>query len=354
MKIKYAIIGGGVAGLCCAIRLAEMGEEPLLIEGGSYPSHKVCGEFISPECLSHLHQWNIDPVPITKTIIRTSTNSLVFSFPTAAGGISHLHLDPALANHATKCGAQIKTATQVISFHPKEQSKEAHIIQLSNGEWVEASHVIIATGRIPNYHIKPPAMVYLGFKAHFENLPLQDGCLEMFSLLGAYMGISQIEDNKYNVACLAKMDSDRDKDPTLFIRSLLSKNPHLESYLSQGTSLFDQWMVARVPAFGIKQTPDWLDTYFIGDAAVTIPPASGNGLSMAIIGGRLAAEYAKEHQAKAFKSIWSKRCSSQVFFAKLLHFAMLNPPCNNTVMQIAKRFPYVSRKIFELTRHHSK
>lgn len=85
MKKRFVIIGGGIAGLCAAIRLSELGEEPLLVEGGSYPAHKICGEFLSPECLSFLHDWNIHPVPISQAILKTLTSSLVFPFPSPAG-----------------------------------------------------------------------------------------------------------------------------------------------------------------------------------------------------------------------------------------------------------------------------
>lgn len=350
MKTKFVIIGGGIAGLCAAIRLAELGEEPLLIEGGSYPCHKICGEFLSPECIHYLENWNIHPISISQAVIRTSTSSLVFPFLSPAGGMSHIQLDPALANYASLCGAKIKTNTQVQSFEPKKHSKDAHLIQLSNNETVEASNVIIATGRIPNYASKSPPMVYMGFKAHFGHIPLKVDNLEMFSFPGAYLGISPIEDNKYNVACLADLKKVKGIDPSLFIESLISQNPHLHSFLSQGKNLFDHWMVASLPAFGIKQTPDWLDTYFIGDAAVTIPPACGNGLSMAILGGRLAAEYSIQHQTQDFKKMWTRRCSSQMYWANLLHKLMLNPSYSNPLINITNYFPYIGKKLFELTR----
>lgn len=356
MKTKFAIIGGGVAGLCAAIRLSELGEEPLLIEGGSYPAHKICGEFLSPECLHFLHDWNIHPIPIKHALFRTNTSSLAISFPSSAGGMSHIQLDPALVNLALKFGAKIKTNTQVISFQPKRQSSAAHLIQISNGETIEASHVIIATGRIPSYETQVPRMSYVGFKAHFENLD-SDKNLKMFLFPGAYLGISPIEDNKHNVACLAKIEAVNEfNDPQLFIESLISQNTHLNCMLTKEKNLFVRWMVASVPSFGIKQTPDWLDTYFIGDAAVTIPPACGDGLSMAIFGGRLAAEYALRHRdgAQDFKRMWVSRCSSQIFWGKILHEIMLNSFYGNSLIHACNCFPYLKKKIFELTRAKSK
>lgn len=354
MKTKFVIIGGGIAGLCAAIRLSELGEESLLIEGGAYPTHKICGEFLSPECIDYLTGWNIHPTPISQVALSTSTSRLLFSFPSPAGGMSHVKLDPALADYASARGVKIKTHTQVNAFQPKKHAKDRHLIQLSNNETIEAVNVMIAAGRFPTYSRQPPHMLYMGFKAHFDRIPLEMAMIEMFSLPGAYLGISPIEDNKFNVACIADLKKVKQTDPFLFIQSLISQDPCLHSLLSHGNNLFDHWMVASLPAFGIKQTPDWLDVYFIGDAAITIPPACGNGLSMAIFGGRLAAEYSVRQQFHDFKIMWIKRCSSQLFWAKALHKLMLNPSYSKPLLHLTNYFPYIGKKVFASTRQSSK
>ncbi|HEV8051574.1 MAG TPA: NAD(P)/FAD-dependent oxidoreductase [Parachlamydiaceae bacterium] len=350
MKNKFTIIGGGVAGLCAAIRLAELGEEALLIEGGSYPSHKICGEFLSPECLPYLSEWNIHPVAIPRIVINTPSNRLAFAFPSPAGGMSHVKLDPALLDIAMQKGVQIMTNTRVTSFVPKSNSRDSHLIQLSNHETIEASNVIIAVGRFPNLSNNAPLMRYMGLKAHFKNGLCCGNDLQMFSLPGAYLGVSPIEEDKCNVACLVDLKAVGNQDPQSFIRNLISQNVKLRELFMHGENLFDQWMTASVPSFGVKQTPEWLDTYFIGDAAMTIPPACGNGLSMAIFGGRLAAEYVLKKQSREFKKMWTKRCASQMFWAKTLHKLMLNPTLNKPVVELARYFPTISRKVFELTR----
>lgn len=133
------------------------------------------------------------------------------------------------------------------------------------------------------------------------------------------------------------------------MQNLISQNPILHVLL-EGKNLFDQWMASPIPAFGIKQTPDWFDVYFIGDAAVTVPPACGNGLSMAIIGGRLAAEYALRHQCGEFKAFWKNRCAAQLFWAKILHKMMLNPTIGRTFMKMGHYFPLLNRKLYNWTR----
>src|SRR5438270_358477 len=47
------IIGGGPAGSSAAIHLAASGARVLVAEQKRFPREKLCGEFISPECLEH-------------------------------------------------------------------------------------------------------------------------------------------------------------------------------------------------------------------------------------------------------------------------------------------------------------
>lgn len=47
------IAGGGPAGTSAAIHLATRGARVLLVEREKFPRAKLCGEFISPECLPH-------------------------------------------------------------------------------------------------------------------------------------------------------------------------------------------------------------------------------------------------------------------------------------------------------------
>src|SRR5688500_703104 len=47
------IVGGGPAGASAAIDLASAGARVLVAERESFPREKLCGEFISPECLAH-------------------------------------------------------------------------------------------------------------------------------------------------------------------------------------------------------------------------------------------------------------------------------------------------------------
>lgn len=345
MDSEYVIMGGGVAGLCAAIRLTELGIRPIVIEAGDYPSHKVCGEFFSPDCLEILKKWNISPLEIHKARFHSSHETLNFSFPKNAGGLSHFECDPQLVDRAVLGGAIIHKNTKVLQLTPESSKYE---LKLSNGMTLRASNLIIATGRIPNISSQS-VIEYVGIKAHFTGIPIENS-LEMFTFNGAYLGISPIENGKYNVACLAKIDNIKGLTPETFIDQLKSQNKLLESCLSHGTCLFSKWMDASLPAFGIKKVPNWPNVYFIGDAAGTIPPITGNGLSMAIGGGMMAAEFAVAKDSNGFKKAWRKKFASSIFWGIFLHQLMLNPKLGRRLIKIGQYFPFLAKGTFYLTR----
>jgi menaquinone-9 beta-reductase len=186
IKKDFVIIGGGVAGLCAANRLSELGASPLLIEGSHYPSHKVCGEFFSPHCLSILEKWNIFPLLLSKAYFRTLKHSIEFPFPSPAGALSHFTFDYQLVNRAQHLGAEILIHTKVERILYKENLYHVH---LSSQESVVTPSLLVATGRIPHLYSSPSSFPYIGIKAHFKNLSIEKDRLEMFSLPGGYMGM---------------------------------------------------------------------------------------------------------------------------------------------------------------------
>lgn len=347
MAETYVIIGGGVAGLCAAIRLTELGIRPVLIESGDYPAHKICGEFFSPECLDVLRRWEIQTHEISKVHVSTPSKGLEFTFPMVAGGISHSIFDPLLVQRASAQGAKIYTNSTVSHLEP---GGPQHRIELASGEVILATQLLIATGRIPVANRTIPSMHYKGIKAHFSGIPCQNS-LEMFSFNGAYLGISPVSEGCCNVACLASMEEfNRYDSVEAFVAHLMTQNSRLHDYLSQGKNLFDGWMSTSVPAFGRKAALNWPNTYAIGDAAGTIPPATGYGLSMATSGGILAAEYAFKRDPEGFKQAWQDRFQAPIRWGKALHTAMLHPRMANGIISLAHLFPCLATQIFKHTR----
>jgi flavin-dependent dehydrogenase len=347
----YVILGGGIAGLCAAKRLLELGIQPLVIEAGSYPAHKVCGEFLSPSSLNILRKWGLQPIPIYQAQFHTASRHLQMNFQSPAGSLSHLTLDSELAAQLTRQGATLLTQTKVIDLI-HAQPGGFHYLSLSSGEKIKAKHLLIATGRLPHSHSPSQSFSprYKGFKAHFSGVEL-NSTLYMFSYSGAYLGLTPVENGHANLACLAKIEQVQPFSSSQhFMQHLISSHPLLSQLLAPGQNLFEDWMETNVPEFGLRSTPQWSRTYWIGDAAGTIPPASGNGLSLAITSGYLAAEFAKREDPIGFQQAWRNCCSSPIRWGKGLHRLFLNPSLGSQAIRLSRWFPFLAQQAFDLTR----
>jgi len=62
--VDNLVIGGGLACSMVAIGLATAGRQMTLLEKKSAASHKVCGEFLSPEAVGYLNQVKINPLDL--------------------------------------------------------------------------------------------------------------------------------------------------------------------------------------------------------------------------------------------------------------------------------------------------
>jgi len=182
-----------VAGLSAACSLVDQGATPIILEPTPFPSHKVCGEFFSPECLPQLAKWGITfDHKIDNALFCSQNSSLRFSFSQPAGTMSHLAFDQKLLAYAQNKGA-ILIPEKVVAVRPNEVQTEKRVIPYSQ--------LFIAAGRLPFFPSKSQP-IYLGAKAYFSGLKLK-APLMMFSFSGCYVGITEVEKGVYNVALLS-------------------------------------------------------------------------------------------------------------------------------------------------------
>src|SRR5215218_8989698 len=112
-EYDVAIIGGGLAGLSCAIEMSKAGHSVVLFEKEKYPFHKVCGEYISLESWNFLQQLGIPlekmGLPIIDTLLLTAPNGKAFKtrLPLGGFGISRYKIDSMLADIAKSNGVEV-------------------------------------------------------------------------------------------------------------------------------------------------------------------------------------------------------------------------------------------------------
>lgn len=352
MTEEVVIIGGGVAGLSAAFHLADLGLKPLLIEGGHFPSHKVCGEFFSPESVPYLKNFAIEPtVWIKKIAFAIKNKSWEHPLPAPAAGLSRFYFDNQLKIKAEEKGARIlaDTVVKAVDFNVEDST---YHLSLSSGEKIETSSLVIGAGRVSQLlsskKSKAPPFPYIGLKAHFEGIDAGEK-LEFHFTGDAYLGLSPIGEGKSNVACLVRKESiDKAGGVKEWIDALSGQSEF--SFLRKGKMLFPDWLIVSAPPFGLKRCLSLPNVYFIGDARGTIPPITGEGLSIALSSGLLVAEYVKRKDALGFDKAWRKHYKGAIRWGICLHHAMLNPYISSFLERMVSWFPGLLTFFFKRTR----
>lgn len=311
---QYVIIGAGVAGLSTAMRLLECGVQPIVIDGGSFPSHKVCGEFFSPECLDLLDRWDMLPKTTIRRIeFHVGERVYPFKLPEEARSESHYTFDTRFIEKIRQKGGLVKTGVPV-------QSIKDECIILSNGEVYPFDALFLGTGRLTGNIVE---CQYVGMKTQLAQKGYD--LLQMHLVSGGYYGISPINDEEVNIA-------------------FLSRGSNVKSPFEA------EWMEVKVPEFGMATPSKRKNVYLIGDAQTRIPPCSGDGLAMGITGGVLAADLALKNCWEDYQITWEKRYKKRLRWALRVHQLMMRPRVALGVLEGLSLFPKGFQFLYESMR----
>ncbi len=289
------VIGGGPAGTATAIVCARQGARVLLLERGRFPRHKVCGEFVSAESLGLLaelldHQ-NADllrdAIRIPKARLFLDGRVLQTRIAPAAASVARLDLDAALWRAAEHSGVEAQQQVTVQGV----AGTRPFVVTSSLGEH-PARAVVNATGRWsnlnagsrPNGHEEAK---WIGLKAHFlESTPPPSVDLYFFD--GGYCGIQPVnlaggaEPQRINACAMVRADV------ASTMAEMLVLDPALRERASRWQALSDPVSVG--PLLFRKPQPETDGMLRVGDAAAFVDPFVGDGISLALRSGALAAE----------------------------------------------------------------
>lgn len=257
---SITISGGGLAGLSLAIALRRRDLPVTIFESGSYPRHRVCGEFISgvaDETLENLGIANAFSECRRHRSFSWWQQGREFhqgELDQAALGISRHHLDYQLATMAQQIGCALQTG-----HRSKPAPFDGHI-------W--------AAGR------RPCNGPWIGLKAHVKSIKKASD-LEMHLGANGYLGLAEVEDGWVNACGLFRID-----------RSIRAKGPDLlPAYLEAGgntrlatdirNAIWRDDSFTAVAGFSLGRQPEIPGLLCLGDAESIIPPFTGNGMSMA-------------------------------------------------------------------------
>lgn len=309
------IAGGGPAGSSLAIRLAQNGQRVLLAESKRFPREKLCGEFISPECLAHFAELGVldemlqpGGARLSSTVFYsqggrgTAVPSNWFGEDnTDALGLSRAEMDARLLNRARTAGAEIADVTTITNLLVERGRVRGARLQTGDTEReVHASLVIDATGRgralarqaelAIRPHVKPLRAPFVAFKAHLTGARIDPAACEIYVYRGGYGGVNAIENGLFNHCFIVRTDLVRKygQDAERLVREVVMRNRRALVTLTDATPV-TPWLAVTLPWYGPRDLAPAQGLLAVGDAAAFIDPFTGSGMLMALESSQLAA-----------------------------------------------------------------
>jgi flavin-dependent dehydrogenase len=328
--IDVAIIGGGPAGSATALEARRRGLQAAVWERERFPRDKVCGEFISSESIPLLECEIPDafaraPFITSAEFISPRGRAKGFQLPLPARGLSRGVMDEALWQAAARAGATMREGDCVKRAVRPSGGRGGWEIETVEGMVEQARALVVACGRWwriegldspAGEERNNPVGQWLGAKAHFRGMAPRRA-VEMFYFPGGYCGLAPVEDGVYNACCLvhrglaSKAHAGATKDFAGWI-SAVAGHPALDRRLRCATQ--QSAMVTTAPVRPARRRAAHDGALFVGDAAGFLDPFTGDGISMALHSGRLAAEaLAKTLESKTP----DLRISSRAYEARL-------------------------------------
>jgi menaquinone-9 beta-reductase len=365
-----AVAGGGLAGLSVSILLARRGYRVLLFEKEKYPFHKLCGEYISLESRDFIQSLGIplndwDLPSIHRLLISAPGGTTIEQeLPLGGFGVSRFRLDAALAVLAREAGVNLLEQTKVSGILFQED-----VFRVDAGESVYKAKTVVASfGKRSNIDVgwkrsfiirKAPGLEnYIAVKYHVK-ASVPDGQISLHNFENGYCGVSRIEDGKYCLCYMTTAKNLRNHHNSIpeMEKQLLSKNPHLRKLFGQITNLYQQPVTISQISFA-KKTQVENHVLCAGDAAGMITPLCGNGMSMALHAGKIAAEcldefltgrISRREMEQKYESRWKQQFRNRLYAGRLIQRFFGKAFLGNLLLRTLKPFPGLIRKIIQST-----
>jgi flavin-dependent dehydrogenase len=294
MIFDLAIIGGGPAGCAAAIIAARNGARVVLLERGKLPRHRVCGEFVSAESLELLNDLLGSEFERLMLSAPQISQARVFAdgrvvqariFPSAAS-ISRFDLDAAVWKACVACGVEAPVQSAV-----RNLSGRGPFHLTANHEVFEARAVINAGGRWSNFTSSTTRACvtsekWIGIKGHFIEEAGSDS-VDLYFFDGGYCGVQPIEICKsgfrrVNACAMVRADV------ASTMGDILKQHKALHSRSQYWGAATDS--VTTSPLIFHEPEPFQGIMLQAGDAAMFVDPFVGDGISLALRSGSLAAK----------------------------------------------------------------
>jgi flavin-dependent dehydrogenase len=355
-----AVIGGGPAGTSASITAARHGAKVLLLERGRYPRHKVCGEFVSGEAIGLLSSLLGDGcaqqgIALSRARIFIDGTKLETGVKPAAVSIPRVDMDSALWNAALEADVDGRQAQPV-----EHIEGDGPFRIFTAADTFTARALINASGRWSNLSNNGNGSItekWLGLKAHFhEARPEQSVDLYFFD--AGYCGVQPVtpaetrDADRINVCAMVRAGT------ATSLETILHWHPELAKRSASWKQVFEP--VTTFPLTFREPSPTQHRILLAGDAAGFVDPFVGDGISLALRSGALAAESLRaffmgtsglDQAISSYREAYERRLAP-VFRASSSIRRMLGlpAPVRASVLFTLKKVPVLTRYLVSKTR----
>ena len=372
--LDAVVIGGGPAGAMAAARLARSGYAVVVLERHVNPRPKVCGEFLSPECVVYLDLIGageafrrLPAVPIEAVALHGGRRVVTMALDPPGWGLSRSVFDDWLLRWAALGGARVLRGYEATAVRREADGFSVRVRRLQDFTEVEfrARHVVGAFGvksgsRVPFAGLNPPGRrgrALIAFSTHLR-IPSIERRVELYFMDHAYVGLASVEDGWVNLAGVVE---------PAFFRRLGGKFPNLLEYLAGRDRTFRKrlddasdgtpFRATVHPGFGFGRRT-WGDMALIGDRTGAIPPFTGAGIARALQSAFLWAEVMTEgppdrHPAAVcveYERRWRQACAAPLRTALAADWLRRRPGGLSILLGLMERYPSVLPWVYRRTR----
>ncbi len=290
------VIGGGVAGASCALRLRKHGVEVVVAEKAAFPRAKVCGCFLGGAGLASLEQlslrqWALD-TGVPAHLWRASIGGKRIELPLPSGvAISREALDTKLLATAGDAGASVSMPCQATIDRADKTSVLATLQFGQQQQQREFATVVVAGGlnagglqQILPWIEAPNGPFGVSFTASSD--AIEPGVIYMACDDDGYVGLARLEDDRVDIAAALTSGSAAasKRSPIKRIEAILAAS-EFETW-----TLDDRSPVMTTPPLRRTRLAGAGRVLAIGDAAGYVEPFTGEGMTWASQSGIAAAD----------------------------------------------------------------
>ena len=349
------VCGAGPAGCAAAITISRASPTAriLLLEAGSYPRPKVCGEFLSPEATALYQSLVADSndlssaIRIERVTFHSSAARATLRLPRPALSLTRNVLDHSLWCAASASQVECHEKTRVLHVRRLDDTFE---VQTSR-DLLQARAVINATGRWSELNNSIEGRTRLiGIKCHFETSEAGPAVCNLHFFPGGYLGRQPIAHNAVSASAL--VDASRFRN----LQDVFSA-VNLQDVTAEWKPTMDP--ITCPPIRFTTPQPTGDGCLNCGDAAAFIDPFAGDGISLALHSGVLAGRIALSGlSGTSIDDVAKLYCREYLthfagafrYAARIRSFALSNSGWKRSLLINGLRFPPLAQAALLRTR----